>query len=452
MGIFAKSGFIRKQAALIGGDLILSIMVINMIRISGDQMSAGGPGSLAGNLMIISSFLFSSYFCEIYSGVALKNDFSLIRTFTALSLSLFITLILKTVFGYSWLVFPGVILFFILQSAWQKIYARIILAPIFLKKVIVVGTGKKALKIEKMIKNAPEKFDLSGFVSTEADPVDVEPVKIVGKIDDIDKICRALKIHAVILALTERRGNLKVDRLISCKLMGVRIFDYPSFYESITGKLPVESLNPSWLVESSGFLITPFIKFMKRTLDILFSGSLLLLTLPLFPVIVFLVKYQSPGPLFYTQKRVGEGGKNFTIFKFRSMKVGAEQQTGVTWAVEQDPRISKFGAFLRKTRIDELPQLINVLTGKMSFIGPRPERPEFVDKICMATPYYMERHAVKPGITGWAQVMYPYGASIGDSIEKLRYDLYYINNLSLFLELLIVFETIKVILFRKGSR
>jgi exopolysaccharide biosynthesis polyprenyl glycosylphosphotransferase len=234
--------------------------------------------------------------------------------------------------------------------------------------------------------------------------------------------------------------------------MGIRIVDFPNFYETLTGKIPVESINPSWLVQSSGFLITPFIRAMKRIFDILVSSTVLVITLPFFPLFVCLVLYKSPGPVFYFQKRVGQNGHLFTIYKFRTMGIDAEKYKGAAWAQENDPRISRYGQFLRKTRIDELPQLVNVLKGDMSFIGPRPERPEFVKQICEVTPYYMERHAVKPGITGWAQVMYPYGASLGDSVEKLRYDLYYINHLSLFLELLIVFETVKVILFRRGGR
>lgn len=239
---------------------------------------------------------------------------------------------------------------------------------------------------------------------------------------------------------------------MTCKLMGVKILDYPNFFELMTGKIPVEHINPSWLVQSSGFLITPFIRSLKKVLDLVFSSVLLILCLPLFPVVALMIKLDSPGPVFYSQQRVGLNGKVFTIYKFRSMGQDSEKETGASWAQEDDPRVTRFGAFIRKTRIDELPQLFNVLKGDMSFIGPRPERPEFVSQISKVTPYYAERHAIKPGITGWAQVMYPYGASLGDAVEKLRYDLYYINNLSVFLELYIIFETIKIVLFRRGSR
>jgi exopolysaccharide biosynthesis polyprenyl glycosylphosphotransferase len=191
---------------------------------------------------------------------------------------------------------------------------------------------------------------------------------------------------------------------------------------------------------------------MKRAIDVAFATLLLALVLPFFPLLALLIRMDSPGPVFYLQERVGANGKPFTIIKFRSMRWNAEKDTGAAWASENDPRVTKLGAFLRRTRIDELPQLVNVLRGDMSFIGPRPERPEFVAEICKVTPWYLERHAVKPGITGWAQVMYPYGASLGDSVEKLRYDLYYINNLSFFLDMFILLETVKVVLFRRGGR
>jgi len=322
----------------------------------------------------------------------------------------------------------------------------------FSKNILVIGTGPGALEVERLIEGSSGKYIFSGYIATTKDPVSVEERKIVGKMEDIVSLCRQYQAHSIVMALTERRGGLAIHKLVSCKLMGVHIIDYPNFYESMTGKIPVESINPGWLVQSNGFLITPFIRAMKRILDIVLSSIVLLITLPFFPVLVVLVKYESPGPVFYFQKRVGKDGKEFTIYKFRTMGTDAEPKGGVAWARENDPRVTRFGHFFRKIRIDELPQLINVLKGEMSFIGPRPERPEFVEKICEITPYYMERHAVKPGITGWAQVMYPYGASLGDAVEKLRYDLYYINNLSVFLDLLIVFETIKVILFRRGSR
>jgi len=452
MGVLAKGSIIRKQFILMSGDFLVSLAMIAIVNPIEIYNHSSQIGLVNWGLYLIPIIILSSYFCEIYNTRTWLLKKNVPRTFAASLITFFTFGLVSSFAGFSWQIAFGILFIFIFQVLWQGLYDKIIQSSYFSKNVVVIGTGSNALEIDSIINAFPGKYTLTGYISTVADPINVEKNKIIGHIDDIIEICKQYNIHAIILALTERRGNLTINKLVSCKLIGVRIIDYPNFYESMTGKIPVESINPSWLVNSKGFLITPFIQVMKRILDIILSSLLLLMTLPFLPIVIFLVKYKSPGPIFYLQKRVGENGENFTIFKFRSMKINAEQETGAAWAKESDPRISKFGHLIRKTRIDELPQLINVLNGKMSFIGPRPERPEFVQQICQATPYYMERHAVKPGITGWAQVMYPYGSSLGDSIEKLRYDLYYINNLSLFLELLIVFETIKVILFRKGSR
>jgi len=396
--------------------------------------------------------IFSSYLCEVYNIRPWLFKTVLVRSAIANAVSLVILILLTKASSIPLHMIFGVLFFLVFQNLWQVIYEAAHQSPFFSKNMLILGTGPTAREVERLIESSPGKYVLSGYVATATDPVSVEENKIVGKMEEIVSLCRQYRAHAIVMALTERRGGLAIQKLLSCKLMGVRIIDYPNFYESMTGKIPVESINPSWLVQSNGFLITPFIRVMKRIFDIVLSTLVLLITLPFFPVLVVLLKYKSPGPVFYFQKRVGKDGKEFTIYKFRTMGTDAESRGGVAWARENDPRVTRFGHFFRKARIDELPQLVNVLKGEMSFIGPRPERPEFVEKICEITPYYMERHAVKPGITGWAQVMYPYGASLGDSVEKLRYDLYYINNLSVFLEFLIVFETIKVILFRRGGR
>ncbi|MFH2093609.1 MAG: TIGR03013 family XrtA/PEP-CTERM system glycosyltransferase [Pseudomonadota bacterium] len=451
MGVLAKGSLIRKQIILMGGDFVIGICIVLLIKTMGSSLGLDTILSDIRVIVFVPVLMLSSYFCEIYNMRSWVLKTIMLRSAIAMALSFFLLMVLSE-FSISWVQVFGLAAFFVCQILWQGLYQTTFHVSFFSKNILVIGTGATALEVDRMLTASPGKYCLSGFVSTPTDPVEVEKDKILGEIDHVIELCRQFKVHTIVIALTERRGNLFISKLVSCKLMGVRILDYPNFYEAMTGKIPVESINPSWLVQSSGFLITPFIRFVKRVFDILLSSLVLLSVLPFFPVVVFLVKYRSPGPVFYFQKRVGENGKEFTIYKFRSMRTDAETITGAAWAEENDPRISHFGHVLRKSRIDELPQLMNVLKGEMSFIGPRPERPEFVAKISQVTPYYMERHGVKPGITGWAQVMYPYGSSLGDSIEKLRYDLYYINNLSLFLELLIVFETIKVILFRKGGR
>ena len=452
MGILAKGSLIRKQIILMSGDVIVGTTILMLFKTMGPKALFTGLFSEIWVILFVPVLILSSYFCEIYNTRIWILKTVAIRSVTAMVISFFL-LILSSIFsGISWHLFFGLLIFFIFQILWQSLYQTTFHFPFFTKNIAVIGTGTTALEIDRLLKASTGKYAFSGYISTAIDPVTVDKNKIIGEIDDIIDLCRQYRVHTIVIALTEKRGNLTINKLVSCKLMGVRIIDYPSFYEIMTGKIPVESINPSWLVQSSGFLITPFIRFMKRVFDILLSSTVLVLTLPFFPIFSFLIKYKSPGPIFYFQKRVGKNGNLFTIYKFRSMRIDAEAETGAAWAKKDDPRLSKFGHILRKTRIDELPQLVNVLNGKMSFIGPRPERPEFVNQISAVTPYYRERHAIKPGITGWAQVMYPYGSSLGDSVEKLRYDLYYINNLSVFLELLIVFKTIKVILFQRGAR
>ena len=452
MGVLAKESIVRKQIILMGGDFIVGMAILLLFKIIEPLGLPNGIFSENWVILFIPVLIFSSYFCEIYNIKTWHIKTLAIRSAISTGISFFALLLVSNFSGTPLQMISGLLLFFILQIFWQSLYQKAVCSSLFTKNIVVIGTGSTALEIDRMVKASSGRYSLSGYISTPTDPIDVKQSNILGKIDDIVELCRLHRVHAIIIALTERRGNLTIDKLVSCKLMGVRIIDYPNFYETMTGKIPVESINPGWLVQSRGFLITPFIRLTKRIFDIFLSSLVLLVTLPFLPVFIFLVKYKSPGPIFYFQERVGEHSKNFIIYKFRTMGIDAETKNGATWAQENDPRVSRFGHLLRKTRVDELPQLVNVLKGKMSFIGPRPERPEFVKKIAKVTPYYMERHGVKPGITGWAQVMYPYGSSLGDSVEKLRYDLYYINNLSFFLELLIVFETIKVVLFRRGSR
>jgi sugar transferase (PEP-CTERM system associated) len=270
-----------------------------------------------------------------------------------------------------------------------------------------------------------------------------------------DGLCSAVKrvgAQKIVVSLSERRGVFPLQEVLSCKLRGIEVVDAPSFYEQITGKLLLENITPSWFIFSHGFRVTLALRLLKRMTDLFCAAIGLLLVLPFFPLIALVIRIDSPGPILFRQTRVGEGERLFNLFKFRSMRQDAESDTGAVWAKERDPRVTKVGEFLRKSRIDEIPQLFNVLRGDMSLVGPRPERPEFVKKLIEVIPYYSERHYVKPGVTGWAQVRYPYGASVEDAIEKLRYDLYYIKNISLPFDIMIILETVKVVLFRRGAR
>jgi sugar transferase (PEP-CTERM system associated) len=235
-------------------------------------------------------------------------------------------------------------------------------------------------------------------------------------------------------------------------MRGIRVEEWPSFYEKQTGKILVTGMRPSWLIFSDGFVKTRFTRMVKRAVDIALALVGLALTAPVMALVALVVKLDSRGPVLFRQERVGQHGRIFVLKKFRSMRENAEEHGRAVWATRNDPRVTRVGWFLRRSRLDELPQLVNVLAGDMSFIGPRPERPEFVRLLQQRIPFYMERQSVKPGLTGWAQVRHHYAASVDDTVEKLQYDLYYIKNLSLFLDLLILVSTIQVVLFGRGAR
>ena len=260
------------------------------------------------------------------------------------------------------------------------------------------------------------------------------------------------RITRIIVAMEDRRGRLPVELLLAVKSRGVRIDDGTQFYEQVTGKIPIESLRLGTLLFSSGFRLSRFLIAYKRLVSIMVSILGLVLTLPLLPFVALAIKLSSPGQLLYHQKRVGRNDKTFYCHKFRTMRADAEADTGPTWAGDEDPRITSVGRFLRSSRLDEIPQLWNVLMGEMSLIGPRPERPEFIDWLRREIPHYELRHTVRPGITGWAQVRYKYGNNVEDSKEKLRYDLFYIKHMSPGLDALILFETVKTILLARGAK
>jgi sugar transferase (PEP-CTERM system associated) len=276
--------------------------------------------------------------------------------------------------------------------------------------------------------------------------------KVIGSYDQLLEIVQRESIDQIVIAMPDRRGKLPVDALLTCKMQGVHIEEGTTFYEKISGKIMLENLRPSWVIFSSGFSISPLLRLLKRLGDLLLAGTGLILTVPLLPVIAMLIKIESRGPVFFTQERVGQNGRLFVLIKFRSMYDDAEEVTGPVYADANDHRITWVGRWLRRTRLDELPQLLNVLRGEMSFVGPRPERPFFVQQFAKEIPYYTQRLSVKPGITGWAQINYPYGATQEDAVEKLRLDLYYIKNMSLLLDLFIVLKTAKIALLGQGAR
>jgi sugar transferase (PEP-CTERM system associated) len=328
------------------------------------------------------------------------------------------------------------------------------------RRVLVLGNGAQAARIAKLVETAEnEHFVPISFIgmpgersSARSDAVDrsvSEPAALTDAA--LTEMVYRLGASEIVVATDDRRG-LPVRQLLHCKLAGIKVIDFLDFWERETRTIDLEALKPSWLFYSDGFRCGPLEEFLKRAFDIAVSLGLLLLTLPLLAVTACLIKLETPGPIFYHQARVGLHGRVFTILKFRSMRVDAETDGRPRWASEGDPRVTRIGAIIRKLRVDELAQIFNVLRGDMSFVGPRPERPFFVAELAQAIPYYSERHWVRPGITGWAQVNYPYGASTEDAWTKLTYDLYYVKNRSIFLDLVILLQTARVIFWNYGAR
>ncbi len=350
------------------------------------------------------------------------------------------------------ILFYAISLSVLLQSVLHISYDYIQKSPVGSKKVLILGTGPIAMTLGNIIHGNNSGFNLSGYVSCPSEQVQVPAEYVVGKGEGLFKIALKKKVQRIIVSLSERRGALPIREILDCKLHGIEIVDGPSFYEQMTGKMLIENMNPSHLIFSDGFRVTIARRIIKRIYDVLFAGVGIAITLPFIFIIPVLIKLDSRGPVLFKQKRIGQGEKIFTIYKFRTMIDSAEKDTGPVWSQSGDCRITRLGNLLRKLRLDEIPQLFNVLRGDMSFIGPRPERPFFVGTLKKQIPYYSERHCIKPGVTGWAQVRYEYGDSVEDAMEKLKYDLYYMKYQSVFLDFLIMLDTVKVILFGRGGR
>jgi lipopolysaccharide/colanic/teichoic acid biosynthesis glycosyltransferase len=270
-------------------------------------------------------------------------------------------------------------------------------------------------------------------------------------VSSLFELVQKMKIDVVVVALEDRRGHLPTEELLRCRLGGIAVMEREAVYERITGKIAVEALRPSYLIFNEGFAHSPKKELVKRAVDLVLAAAGVVLTWPLMIATAIAIRLDSPGPVLFKQERIGQDGLPFTVLKFRSMRADAEKSSGPVWASEGDPRITRCGGFLRRTRLDELPQLFNVLAGDMSLVGPRPERPVFVEDLSRQIPYYNQRHIVKPGLTGWAQINYPYGNTVEDAVQKLQYELFYIKNFSVLFDLSILATTIRTVLLRKGT-
>jgi sugar transferase (PEP-CTERM system associated) len=401
------------------------------------------------------------YYADLYN-LRLVTDRRelLIRMFQALAVASFILAAI-----YYW--FPGAIigrgvfllasvLIIAIVSSWRLLWEWLSRRVGPRERLLLVGTNPVALSLAKELHERRHDLgvEIIGFVDSDPAKVGAPVINpgVIGTVEDIPSIVRARGVDRVVVSLVDARGKLPMEKLLEMKLDGVTFDHLPSVYEEYTGKIAVENLRPSWLIFSAGFRKSRTLAAMKRTMDIVIASLGLVLGLPVLLLVALAVKWTSPGPVLYHQRRVGLRGQIFWVHKFRSMRVDAEAATGAVWASPTgDPRVTPIGSFMRKTRLDELPQLWNILVGEMSFVGPRPERPEFVTDLTQAIPYYGQRHIVRPGLTGWAQICYTYGASTEDALQKLQYDLYYIKNLSISLDLYIMFETIKTVVLGKGA-
>jgi sugar transferase (PEP-CTERM system associated) len=337
---------------------------------------------------------------------------------------------------------------------WRLLFNLMMASMRLQERVLFVGTGATARKVVRQILDQREfAYRVVGFIDDDPRRIGERIVNpgIIGTPADIPRLVREHQIDRIVVGLADRRGRLPVDELLQAKLAGIRVEDATTTYERVTGKILIDDLRPSWLIFSDGFRVSRMTRMLKRTIDLSLSLMMAVAAAPVMLLTALVVRLESEGAALYRQERVGENGRTFMLYKFRSMRQDAEQAGTPIWAKDGDDRITRVGRFIRKTRLDELPQLWNVIRGDMSFVGPRPERPFFVAQLAREIPFYQQRHAVKPGLTGWAQVKYRYGSTVEDAMEKLRYDLYYIKHLSVFFDLTIVFDTVKVVLFRKGA-
>jgi sugar transferase (PEP-CTERM system associated) len=402
------------------------------------------------------------YYTDLYE---VKISLSL----KALAGKLLQALVMATiVLGLLYVVFPGLmvrpavfaiglVLMVIMVGSTRFCYSVILERGFFNQRIILMGSGDLAQKIIDEIRERSDcGYQISYVVLGEfqKEQVNCTGAPMIQKADYLG-LCELAKeqgIRSIVVAIKEKRGNFPSEELLRCRVEGLKILDGNSFYEMLSGKLVVDQLYPSWLIFSEGFQKTLLNRFLKRTIDLALSLVMLVGCFPLMVVAAIAIKLDSKGPILFSQERVGRKHKPYRMYKFRSMINDAEKTCGPQFACEGDPRITRVGRVLRKLRFDEMPQLWNVLKGDMSFIGPRPERAFFVEQFEKQIPYYRERFSIKPGITGWAQICYRYGANAEDTMEKLNYDLFYIKNMSIFMDLMIVMKTIKTVLFGKGAR
>ena len=348
------------------------------------------------------------------------------------------------------------VLGYLIVALWRVLFLGIVDADLFKRRVVMLGAGERAAEVAgKMRRKTDQRgFKVLGYVPIGADPVRVPQTMLLHPDEALYDWVTRLGVDEIVVGPDDRRGTLPVDALLECKQHGVAVTELAEFFEREAGKIKMDLTNPSWLVFSDGFNISPARRTVKRAFDLTMASLVMLVAWPFMLLTMLAIRLESGrgSPILYRQERVGENGKAFAVIKFRSMRTDAERDGVARWATKNDGRVTRVGRFIRKTRLDELPQLWNVLRGDMSIIGPRPERPQFVDDFNTRIRYYSLRHCVKPGLTGWAQLRYPYGSSFEDAVEKLKFDLFYVKNHNFAFDLAILIQTVEVVLFGRGAR
>lgn len=453
--------FVRQRWFLFLGDVLLMTMASLLaawIRLgTGVDLVADYTGALAISLMLspMSLYVFDMYNVEKRFGLAQI----LIRSSLAF---LFVGGACSSLFYFipEWQYGRGVFLTEIGLSVlfligWRVIYNRVLPASSLKTPTLVVGAGAAGMSVYRLLCASHSPYEVKGFLDDDLGMQGkvMNSPAVFGTVDQLKEKVHELGIQTVVLAIPRNRPSWTVRRILETRLQGIETLEIPDVYERLTGRVPVEYIEDRWLLFSDGFylLSKQYMQKLKRLIDFAIAGIVLLLTSPLMALTAVMIRLDSPGPIFYTQQRVGKGSKVFTLCKFRSMQVNAESSQAI-WAQKRDPRVTRVGKWIRLFRIDELPQLWNIFMGDMSLVGPRPERPEFVKQLETKIPYYNVRHTVQPGITGWAQVKYPYGASIEDALRKLEYDLFYIKNMSIVLDMKIMLRTLGVVILGEGAR
>jgi len=446
------------EAALVYGALICAVYIrFGMVDGPFELLHKNGflKAALAAFVCLAAFYLF-----DLYDFLVMHDRRELVlRLIQALGLA-------WIVLAFSFYTFPGLMLgrgvslialpiALTLMVAWRVSIHWLLGHPDFGERILIVGSGNLAVELAREVLDRRDAgYRIVGFVGTDADLLGKSLInpRVIGLTEDLDDIVKRENIDRIVVAMGERRGQLPTNKLLQLSLAGhVNIEEGASFYERITGRVSLNMLRPSWLIFTGRGRQTKIAELARTVVHWLVALIGAILSLPIVLVTAVLIKLESKGPIFYKQERVGRNGRTFVLTKFRSMRIDAEA-SGPVWASKGDARTTRVGRIIRKIRVDEIPQFWHILKGEMSFVGPRPERPHFVAQLAEEIPFYEQRHLIAPGLTGWAQIKYPYGASIEDARQKLQYDLFYIKNHGLFLDAIIMFETIKIILFGRGAQ